>query len=166
MSESAASILRRARLRASMTQTELAVRANVAQSVVSAYESASREPSLEMLKKLVAAAGFDVKVVLSPAQPKSARRQLIDQHRPKLLRSLRKLGARDVRLFGSVARGDDGPESDIDLLVDIRPEVGLFALGRMRTEAERLLGANVDIVPADGLKPDVVDRILAEAIPL
>jgi predicted nucleotidyltransferase len=71
-----------------------------------------------------------------------------------------------VRLFGSVARGDDGPDSDVDLLVDVAPGVGLFALGRMRSEAERILGISVDIVPANSLKPDVADRVLAEAIAL
>lgn len=84
----------------------------------------------------------------------------------RLLRVLSSLGARNVRLFGSVARGEDAAGSDIDLLVDIEPTVGLFALGRMRSEAERILGTTVDIVPADSLKPDVAERVLAEAIPL
>ena len=84
----------------------------------------------------------------------------------RLLCTLRALGASNVRLFGGVARGDDGPESDIDLLVDIEPTVGLFALRQMRSEAERILSATVDVVPANSLKPDLVERVLAEAIPL
>jgi predicted nucleotidyltransferase len=75
------------------------------------------------------------------------------------------MGASNVRLFGSVARRDDRPDSDIDLFVDIAPDIGLFALGKMRSEAERILGSRVGIVPADGLKPDVAERVLAEAIP-
>jgi hypothetical protein len=58
------------------------------------------------------------------------------------------------------------PESDVDLLVDVEPTVGFFALGQMRTEAERILETSVDIVPANSLKPDVAERVLAEAIPL
>ncbi|MDP9026587.1 MAG: helix-turn-helix domain-containing protein [Actinomycetota bacterium] len=166
MSQTAASTLCGARERAGLTQTELAARANVAQSVISAYESSKREPSFETLKRLVAATGFDLDVVLVPAASGSPRRQAIDQNRTRLQRALGKLGASNIRLFGSVARGDDGPESDVDLLVDIESRVGLFALGKMRSEAERILGTTVDVVPANSLKPDVVDRVLAEAIPL
>lgn len=166
MNETAASTLRGARARALLTQVELAAKANVAQSVVSAYESSRREPSLETLRKLVSAAGFDLDVVLVPSAPTSSRRRAVEGNRGRLLRALRTSGATNVRLFGSVARGDDGPESDIDLLVDIAPDVGLFALGRMRSEAERILGSSVDIVPANSLKPDVAERVLAEAISL
>jgi uncharacterized protein len=159
-------MIRGARVRAGMTQVQLASRAKVAQSVVSAYESSSREPSLETLRKLVSAAGFDLEVQLLPAAPTSDKRRSVDNNASRVLRAFRALGATNVRLFGSVARGDDGPDSDIDLLVDVAPEVGLFALGRMRTEAERILGSSVDIVPANSLKPDVAARVLAEAIPL
>ena len=166
MAETAASTIRGARARAGLTQVQLAAKARVSQSVVSAYESASREPSLETLRKLVSAAGFDLDVVLIPSTPASSKRQSIEGNRSRLIRTLRSFGANNVRLFGSVARGDDGPDSDIDLLVDIAPDVGLFALGRMRSEAERILGSSVDIVPANSLKPDVAERVLADAIPL
>jgi predicted nucleotidyltransferase/DNA-binding XRE family transcriptional regulator len=166
MAHTAASTIRGARVRAGLTQTELAAKANIAQSVVSAYESSRRDPSFETLRKLVAATGFDLEVVIVPAATETPRRQAIDQSRMRLQRTLGKLGARNVRLFGSVARGDDGPESDIDLLVDIGPQVGLFALGKMRSEAERILGTTVDIVPANSLKPDVAERVFAEAISL
>jgi len=162
----AASTIRGARVRAGLTQTELAAKANVSQSVVSAYESSKREPSFETLRKLVAATGFDLDVILVPAAPKTSRRQAVDQNRMRLQRTLGRLGARNIRLFGSVARGDDGPDSDVDLLVDVAPDVGLFALGRMRSEAERVLGTPVDVVPANSLKSDVVERVLAEAIAL
>ena len=105
-------------------------------------------------------------LVPSPSPSPSPRRGSVEINRSRLLRTLGTLGATDVRLFGSVARGDDGPDSDIDLLVDIAPDIGLFALGRMRSEAERILGSSVDIVPANSLKPDVAERALAEAISL
>ncbi len=166
MINSAAAAIRETRLRAGMTQTELAARAQVTQSVVSAYESARREPGFETLRKLIAAAGFDLEVVLSPSPERSPLRASVDRNRMGLARALQKLGARNVRLFGSVARGDDGPQSDIDLLVDVTSGVGLFALGQMRSEAERILGSSVDIVPANSLKKDVAERVLAEAIAL
>lgn len=166
MDHTAASTIRSARVRAGLTQTELAAKANIAQSVISAYESSRRDPSFETLRKLVAATGFDLDVVLVPAAATTPRRQAIDQNRMRLQRIMGKLGARNIRLFGSVARGDDGPESDIDLLIDVEPNVGLFALGQMRSAAERILGTTVDVVPANSLKPDVAERVLAEAISL
>jgi predicted nucleotidyltransferase/DNA-binding XRE family transcriptional regulator len=166
MIQSAASTLRSARTRAGLTQTELAQRAGISQSVVSAYESSKREPSFETLRRLIMATGFDLDVVLVPARPRSPRRQAIDRDAPRLRPAFAKLGAHNIRLFGSVARGDDGPESDIDLLVDLDPDVGLFALGRMRIEAERILGAPVDVVPANSLKPDVAERVFVEAVTL
>ncbi len=70
-------------------------------------------------------------------------------------RALVKPGARNIRLFGSLAGGDDSPASDIDPLVDVSASVDLFALGRMRSEAERILGSSVDNVPANSLGPDI-----------
>jgi predicted nucleotidyltransferase/DNA-binding XRE family transcriptional regulator len=166
MAETAAFTIRGARTRAGLTQVELAAKANVAQSVVSAYESSRREPSFETLRKLVNAAGFELEIALKPSHPRSPLRESIDRNRVPLTRVLRKLGATNVRLFGSVARGDDGPNSDIDLLVDLKSNVGLFALGEMSAEAERILGCSVDIVPASSLKPDLAERVLAEALAL
>ena len=73
--------------------------------------------------------------------------------------------ANRVRLFGSVARGDDRPDSDIDLLVDFAPESSLFDLMRMTRELEELLGHPVDVVSTGGLK-DRDQHILAESIDL
>lgn len=136
------------------------------QSVVSAYESAQREPSVDMLTRLTAAAGFDLRIELAPATAKSPLQVVIDRNRLQLRRELQKLGASRIRVFGSVARGEDGPDSDVDLLVDVDDSIGLFALGRMRSAAERLLGVSVDIVPSEGLTPDVRAHILAESIAL
>jgi hypothetical protein len=71
-----------------------------------------------------------------------------------------------VRVFGSVARGDETDESDIDLLVDLDEGVGLVDLVGLGRELTELLGSEVDVVPADALKPGIRDRVLAEAIPL
>lgn len=72
---------------------------------------------------------------------------------------------RRVRLFGSAARGEDRPGSDIDLLVDFDAESSLFDLIRLTRELEKRLGVHVDVVSTGGLK-DRDTRILAEAVDL
>lgn len=72
---------------------------------------------------------------------------------------------RRVRLFGSVARGEDRPGSDVDLLVDFDADSSLFDLIRLRRELEELLGLPVDVVSTGGLK-ERDGRILSEAVDL
>ncbi len=82
------------------------------------------------------------------------------------LETAERRGARNLRVFGSAARGDDGPTSDIDLLVDLDDGVSLVELGTLQRELTELLGIKVDVVPASMLKPRIRDEVLAEAIPL
>lgn len=88
------------------------------------------------------------------------------RRRREILDIARRRGARDVRVFGSVARGDDAEDSDVDLLVDLDSDVGLVALAGLRRELEALLGTSVDVVPADALKPALRPSAIQEAIPL
>jgi len=75
-------------------------------------------------------------------------------------------GARNARLFGSVARGDSREDSDVDLLVDLDAGRSLFVLGGLLMDLSDLLGAEVDLIEAGCLHPYVRDRVLAEAVPL
>ena len=109
----ASQVLRDARQRSRLTQAELGRRADVPQSVISAYESARREPSVDMLVRLVAAAGFDLRIGLTPAVPKSRLQVVLDRNRLRLRRELQELGASNIRVFGSVARGEDTGGSDV-----------------------------------------------------
>ena len=86
--------------------------------------------------------------------------------RAALLQIARKLGARSVRLFGSLARGEADATSDIDLLVELESGRSLLDLGGMQFELEALLGRHVDVVTEHGLRPRIRDRILREAVPL
>lgn len=85
-------------------------------------------------------------------------------------RKVKKLAARhglsNIRVFGSVARGEETGKSDVDLLVDVEPGVGLIGLARAQRELEGLLGARVDLVPAGDLKPGVAESVLVESVPL
>lgn len=75
----------------------------------------------------------------------------------------------DVRVlgvFGSVARGDDRPDSDIDLLVELPAGMELFALARVQNGLEQLLGAPVDLIPEAGSKAGVRPAVEADLVPL
>jgi predicted nucleotidyltransferase len=79
-------------------------------------------------------------------------------------RMLGELGIRSVSLFGSVARGEAGVGSDIDLLVEFDRPVGLFHFARARRELSAILGHPVDLVTREALRPEFRDRILKEAV--
>jgi predicted nucleotidyltransferase len=118
--------------------------------------------------KLIGATGLQLETRVTAVQraPNPDLRALVHSHRDTLETALGRLGASQIRLFGSVARGDSNQTSDIDLLVRLDAGVGLFALARMRGEAERILGVVVDVVPEDSLKPDVRESVLADAVAL
>lgn len=150
------------------------------QSVISAYESGARQPSLVTIGRLVAATGaeLEVRVAATPGRPTPARptpapttsggvlAAQVRRHRSEILAVLQRFGLSRPRLFGSAARGDDRAGSDIDLLVDVPAGVGLLTLARCQAELEELLGAPVDLVPAADLKPGVGQHILDEAVAL
>lgn len=92
-------------------------------------------------------------------------RSLVAARREQVLTVAARHHANRVRLFGSVARGDDRPDSDIDLLVDFSQDSSLFDLMRMTRELEELLGHPVDIVSTGGLK-ERDQHILSESIDL
>lgn len=92
-------------------------------------------------------------------------RDLLREHREDLLAICRKHGASRVRVFGSVARGTERPDSDVDILVDAG-SASLFDLAAMEEEIEQLLGRRVQVVSEAGLKPRVRDVVLHEAVPV
>ena len=92
-------------------------------------------------------------------------RELVERHRDAIRAAARRHHGRRVRVFGSTARGDDRPDSDIDLLVDFERGSSLFDVLHLTGELEELLGRNVDVVSMGGLKPRDL-RILDESIEL
>ncbi|MDZ7677694.1 MAG: nucleotidyltransferase family protein [Acidimicrobiales bacterium] len=90
---------------------------------------------------------------------------LVHAYRDRILEVAARHRGRSVRVFGSVARGDAGENSDIDLLVDFEPGSSLFDLLHLTEELEQLLNHRVDVVSTGGLK-DRDRRILAEAVDL
>lgn len=167
--EPAGSLLRDARARAGLSQAELGRRAGVTQSVISAYEAGARQPALPTLARLIRAAGFDLDMKLRPATDRlvgPVGRRLTPARRAKAREIAAAHGVTNLRVFGSVVRGEDRPNSDLDLLADIAGRVGLVGLGRCQRDLEQLLGVPVDLIPARDLKPGVAEEVLTEAIPL
>jgi predicted nucleotidyltransferase len=77
---------------------------------------------------------------------------------------LRSMGVGAIHLFGSVARGDDGPDSDVDLLADLEERVGLIEFQDIQEFLAGILGCRVDLVPARSLKPRLRERVWKDAI--
>jgi len=97
---------------------------------------------------------------------KCATADSLRSRRAEILAAARKHGARNVRIFGSVARGESGPASDVDILVEMEPGRTLIDHAALLLELERLLGCEVDVVTDRGLRPRIRDRVLREAVPL
>ncbi len=89
--------------------------------------------------------------------------QLLKDRREEILRIAAGYGARRVRLFGSLARGDAREDSDVDLLVDLEPGRSLMDLGGLLMDLRKLLGREVDVVTENGLRDRLRSRILKEA---
>ncbi len=86
--------------------------------------------------------------------------------RDQILKIAAKRGAKRIRLFGSAARGDSGPTSDVDFLVDFEPGRSLLDQGGLLMDLQELLGCKVDVVSERGLRPRYRERVLREAVPL
>ncbi len=167
----AGALLRQARKRAGLSQVELAARAGVTQSVVSAYESGHRQPAIPALAALIDAAGYELVLGLR-RQPRRLGRlsgpvgRRVRRHRHDLIAAAAAHGVQNLRVFGSVARGEDRPDSDVDLLADLPTDLGLFGLGRVEADLEAILGARVDLIPAGDLKPGVRARVEPDLVAL
>lgn len=138
---------------------------------MSAYERGRKQPTVPVLARLVAAAGFtlDLQLIAAATPPPPfagpvGRR--LQRNRDGVRRLLSEAGFGRPQVFGSVARGEDRPDSDLDILIDIPDGTGLFALAGVQRRASELVGVRVDLVPRDGLRPEVAARIAADLMQL
>lgn len=91
---------------------------------------------------------------------------LLKAHRDEILEIAKLHGATNVRVFGSVARGDAGPDSDVDFLVDLESGRSLLDLAKLLVDLEHLLNRRVDVVTEKGLRSQVKEPILRQAVAL
>jgi len=92
--------------------------------------------------------------------------ELLKDRREEILRIAAQHGAHNVRVFGSVARGEARPDSDVDLLVEMEAGRSLLDLGGLLMDLQALLGREVDVVTDKGLRDRIRARVLQEARPL
>lgn len=172
-----AEIIRRARTRAGLSQAELAERAGTSQPALARYETGVALPTLPTLERLLLGCGRRLQLCTAVADASSSagtsvrgqlgtRARALRRHRGRLLDAARMRGVRRVRVFGSLARGEDLASSDIDLLVDLEPGRTLLDLAGFRREAEEILGVRVDVATHDMLKERIRADVLEEALPL
>lgn len=90
----------------------------------------------------------------------------LSARREAILEVAARHGASNVRIFGSVARGTAGPESDIDLLVELEPGRSLLDHAALVLDLQNLLGCRVDVATERGLRPRIREQVLREAISL
>jgi predicted nucleotidyltransferase len=143
--------IRVARRAAGLSQSQLARAAGVPQPNLSAYENGRRVPSPEVLERINRALR---------GRPFAR----VNQHRHSIRALVAAHHAVAPRIFGSVARGDDEPGSDVDLLVDFTDEASLLDEIGLRLALSDLLQVEVDVVAADTLKGRVRERVLREAV--
>lgn len=121
--------------------------------------------------RLVEAAGFDLEVSVRQ-QPELLARltgpigQRVRRRRRELVAAAAAHGIANLRVFGSVARGQDRSDSDVDLLADVPAGMGLLGLGRAADELEAIVGAQVDLVPAANLNPGIRRRAERDLVAL
>lgn len=165
-------MLRTARKAAGLTQAELARSAGTRQGAISAYETGRRDPTVGTLKRLLRATGHDLEIDVAPLGDSytSLRAtelgRIVHENRAEIRRIVAGHGGGAVGVFGSVARGENLGDSDLDILIQLPARTSMFTIGAIAREVEKIVGVEVDVVPEIALRPDSRDRILAEVIEL
>lgn len=146
-----------------MSARDLATASGVSASTVTRIERGEVNPTVVMLERLLEAAGNQLDIIVSPR----SRRPTLDElrsHRKAIIGIVESFGASNVRVFGSVARGDSHDGSDVDLLIDVPAGTGLITIERIADAIEAVLPWRVDVVTsgaAHGRMAHIVDEAVA-----
>lgn len=146
-----------------ITRAELARRMGTDRATVGrVLDPAETRVTLDTLARAAAVLGRIPVVALTPERPSA----LLARRRDALRRIAEARGLRNVRIFGSVARGDDTPESDLDLVADLPAELSLLAVAAIAEELSEALGRHVDLAERGALERHVKAEIDREGVPL
>jgi hypothetical protein len=163
----AARLIKEARSTAGLTQAELAELAGTSQPTIASYEAGDKVPNVSTLERVLRATGTTLVASRLPAgRPSGRLSRLLDQRRDGIVELAARHHASNVRVFGSIARGEETDTSDVDLLVDMDPGRSLLDQVRLRRELSQLLGVEVDVVTSGGLLERDKVTIFTEAVPL
>lgn len=156
-----------ARRAARLTQTDLARAASLDRTALSKIEHGRRSVDPMELARIARVLGRSLDSFFAEAAPRPVR-TLRDLRRRRLAieEVAARHGAGSIRVFGSVARGQARPGSDVDLLVRMEKSRGLFDQGALLVELRDLLGRDVDVVTEEALQGAMRERVLEEAVPL
>jgi len=146
-----------------ITRSELARRMGTDRATVGrVLDPIETRVTLDTLARAAAVLDRTPVLALEPERPSV----LLARHRDALREILESRGFTDVRVFGSVARGDDAPASDLDLVADIPDELSLLAVAAIADELSEALGCHVDLAERRALKPHVRAEVEREGVPL
>lgn len=148
----AADRIRRARDDTGLTQSELARLTGIRQPSLSAFETGKVHPRPETLQRIIDATRLRPSIALR-------------RNRDEVIETVRRRRASNVRVFGSIARDEDTPDSDIDLLVSFDPQASILDASGLLLDLEALLGARVDIM-SDRIQGSIAEHAKAEAVAL
>lgn len=118
------------------------------------------------LDKLSQALSISIEHLVEASRRKPKLDRLVRAKRAEILKAAERWGASNVRIFGSVATGTAGPDSDVDFLVDFERARGLLAQASLLLELEEILSCKVDLGTPNALRETIRDKVLREAIPL
>ena len=160
----AALLVRSARKRARMSARDLAAVSGVSPSTVTRIERGQINPTVAMLERLLDATG-EALVVSSRERTERPTLDAVRAHRDVIKEIVASFGAGNVRVFGSVVRGESDDDSDLDLLIDVPAGTGLITVQRIADALDAVLPWRVDVVTS-GAARDRMAHVLSEAIGL
>src|SRR2546428_299464 len=159
-------LIREARTRAGLSQAQLAARAKTSQPAIARYEAGTATPTLATLQRILSASGDSLVLDVSRRRPRregGGSLALLRRSRARLQSAARRHGVRELRVFGTIARGEVTSASDVDLLVELDAGRTLLDLIGFQQEAEEILGLEVDVAAPRLLKERVRSRAMRES---